>query len=65
MTNKAYPDFLACLQEQDNGSRQIMVTETKGMHLKANDDTAYKQQLFDLLAEHYAHSVEAGKMDSE
>lgn len=61
--NKVYPDFLACLQEQDNGSRQIMVLETKGMHLKGNDDTAYKQRLFDLLAEHYAHSVEAGEME--
>lgn len=61
--NKVYPDFLACLQEQDNGSRQIMVLETKGMHLKGNDDTAYKQRLFDLLAEHYAHSIEAGELE--
>lgn len=61
--HKIYPDFMACLQEQENGSRQIMVLETKGMHLKGNDDTAYKQRLFDLLAEHYAHSVEAGEME--
>ena len=40
-----------------------MVLETKGMHLKGNDDTAYKQRLFDLLAEHYTHSVEAGEME--
>jgi type III restriction enzyme len=61
--NKVYPDFLACLKEKGDGTRQIVVLETKGMQLKGNDDTIYKQRLFDLLSDHYSRSVEAGEME--
>lgn len=33
------------------------------MQLKGNDDTTYKQRLFDLLSDHYSRSVEAGEME--
>ena len=61
--NKVYPDFLVCLKEQGAGARRLVVLETKGMQLKGNDDTLYKQRLFDLLSEHYSHSVEAGEVE--
>lgn len=63
--NKVYPDFLACLEEDGDGTRRILVLETKGMQLKGNDDTVYKQRLFDLLGEHYSHSIEVGEMEIE
>jgi hypothetical protein len=31
--------------------------------LTARTTSAYKQQLFDLLSEHYAQSIEAGEME--
>lgn len=61
--NKVYPDFLVCLKEQGAGPHRLIVLETKGMQLKGNDDTLYKQRLFDLLSEHYSHSVEAGEVE--
>lgn len=61
--NKVYPDFLACLHEQDDGSAQLLVLETKGMHLKGNDDTVYKQKLLELLTEAYAGSENVGEME--
>jgi hypothetical protein len=48
-----------------NGVRRLIVLETKGMHLSGNDDTTYKQRLFDLLSEHCSRSVEAGQMELE
>ncbi len=36
--------------------------ETKGAHLIGNDDTAYKQRLFDLLTSHLAKAQEAGRV---
>lgn len=48
--NKIYPDFIAAdkdpvLQEEYD---KVFVLETKGIHLKGNDDTRYKQNVFEL-----------------
>jgi len=61
--NRVYPDFLACVEKQDDGSVQFTVLETKGEHLKGNDDTAYKKRLFELLTEHYNTALEAGEVE--
>jgi len=48
--NKIYPDFIAA-----NGSAavegdydKVFVLETKGIHLRANEDTRYKENVFEL-----------------
>ena len=41
--------FLACVTSNDNGLT-FSILETKGAHLKGNDDTQYKERLFDLLS---------------
>jgi len=40
----------------------LTALETKGAHLIGNDDTAYKQRLFDLLTSHIAKAQEAGRV---
>lgn len=50
--NKVYPDFLVCLEEKTPGQWRFTLLETKGEHLKGNDDTKYKQTLFELLTRH-------------
>ena len=59
--NKVYPDFLACVQEMGNGKIRFAVLETKGLHLKGNDDTAYKERLFELLEKVSAKGVNVGE----
>ncbi len=60
--NRVYPDFLACVHSTEKGKYRFAVLETKGDHLKGNDDTEYKKQLFDLLTEHFANSFKAGEL---
>jgi type III restriction enzyme len=60
--NKVYPDFLACVQEMGKGRIRFAVLETKGLHLKGNDDTAYKERLFELLEKISAKSVNVGEL---
>ena len=60
--NRVYPDLLACVHGTKDGTYRFSVLETKGEHLKGNDDTEYKQALFDLLTEYAANSFEAGKL---
>lgn len=60
--NRVYPDFLACIHGTEEGKFRFSVLETKGEHLKGNDDTAYKQKLFDLLTEHAAKAKRAGEL---
>ena len=54
---KVWPDFVAMGGEKD-GKPSVMVFETKGEHLRGNDDTEYKQRLFAALEE----TFDAGKM---
>jgi type III restriction enzyme len=60
--DRVYPDFLACIHGVENGRFRFSVLETKGEHLKGNDDTAYKQRLFDLLTQHANSAIRAGEM---
>jgi len=60
--NRVYPDFLACLHEVGDGKVRFTVLETKGLHLKGNDDTAYKQRLFELLTQHSQTALSVGKL---
>jgi type III restriction enzyme len=50
--HKVYPDLLACIHQTESGKFRFTVLETKGEHLKGNDDTDYKRTLFDLLTLH-------------
>ena len=58
---KVYPDFLACVDSDDVG--KICALETKGDHLKGNDDTIYKDKLFKLLQEH-ANTIDVGTIET-
>ena len=46
--DKIYPDFLIRMQD-DNGMMKFQFIETKGTHLTGNDDTHYKQKVFECL----------------
>jgi type III restriction enzyme len=48
--NKIYPDFIATDKdsEQQDEYDKVFVLETKGNHLIGNDDTRYKQNVFEL-----------------
>ncbi len=39
------------------------VLETKGEHLKGNDDTEYKRKMFELLTAHVDTAIRAGELD--
>jgi type III restriction enzyme len=60
--NKVYPDFLACVQDMGNGKIRFAVLETKGLHLKGNDDTTYKERLFELLEKVSTKGVNVGEL---
>lgn len=63
--SRVYPDFLACLHDDGDGKLRFTVLETKGLHLKGNNDTTYKAKLFELLTQHSraARSVGELKLD--
>jgi type III restriction enzyme len=46
--HKVYPDFVFAM-DAANGTRRVVLLETKGLHLK-NEDTAYKQALLSKLS---------------
>jgi type III restriction enzyme len=60
---RVYPDFLACVHETENGKFRFSVLETKGEHLKGNDDTEYKRKLFQLLTENAKSAIRAGRLE--
>lgn len=62
---KVYPDLLVCVEEPSAGTYRFSVLETKGEHLKGNDDTEYKRRLFELLTEHVKTAVAAGELTLE
>ncbi len=53
-----YPDFVAC--RQDDGT--LLVLETKGVHLKGNEDTGYKMKLLETLEAAYNKAIDRGEM---
>lgn len=47
--NKIYPDFIAANKKKENDDYDtVYVLETKGIHLKDNEDTVYKRNVFKL-----------------
>jgi len=50
--NKIFPDFVSSIKSNDDKTNynKVYVIETKGLHLK-NEDTAYKQSIFDICNE--------------
>lgn len=60
--NRVFPDFLACVHGVEDGKFRFSVLETKGEHLKGNDDTEYKQKLFELLTAHASSAIRAGEL---
>ncbi len=61
--NRIYPDILACVHGTDEGKFRFTVLETKGEHLKGNDDTEYKRKMFELLTSHVDTVIRAGELD--
>jgi type III restriction enzyme len=61
--NRIYPDILACVHGTEKGKFRFTVLETKGEHLKGNDDTEYKRKMFELLTNHIDTSIKAGQLD--
>ena len=55
--NRVWPDFVA-MAGAVNGRPGILVFETKGEHLRGNDDTEYKERLFRALEQ----TFNAGRM---
>lgn len=60
---RVYPDLIVCIKSQSDGIKRYALLETKGEHLKGNDDTEYKKRLFDILTEHVKESVTNGEID--
>jgi type III restriction enzyme len=58
--NRIYPDILACVHGTFKGKFRFTVLETKGEHLKGNDDTEYKRKMFELLTAHVDTAIRAG-----
>ena len=52
---RIYADFILTLKadepDPDDGFHRVYVVETKGVHLKATEDTDYKRSVFDLCTE--------------
>lgn len=53
-----YPDFVAC--RKDDG--KLLILETKGIHLKGNEDAEYKEKLLETLEKTYSTALERGTM---
>ena len=53
---RIYADFIMTLRGEDaaaeDGFNEVFVVETKGVHLKAVEDTEYKRSVFDICSEH-------------
>ena len=53
-----YPDFIAC----GKGDGKLLILETKGVHLKGNEDTDYKRNLLETLEAAYNQAIDRGEM---
>lgn len=61
--HRVYPDLLACVHSVENGKFRFSVLETKGDHLKGNDDTEYKRNLFELFTRYADMTSSIGQLD--
>ena len=59
--DRIWPDFVALGGERD-GPPHILVFETKGEHLKGNDDTEYKDKVLKALEEAFNSHANHGKL---
>ena len=59
--NRVFPDFLVCITGTEDGKFRFSILETKGDHLKGNDDTEYKRKFLDLLTCHSETAIRAGE----
>ena len=57
--HRVCPDFVVCKK----GDGKLLILETKGMHLKGNEDTTYKQELLDTLEKAYKIAIDRGTME--
>ena len=55
--HKVYPDFIACRKDD-----KLLILETKGTHLKGNEDTSYKQKLLRTIEKTYEDALDRGEM---
>ncbi len=55
---RVYPDFVAC----QKGNGKLLILETKGIHLKGNEDTNYKKKLLETLESTYKNALDRGEM---
>lgn len=63
--HRVYPDLLACIHSVEDGKFRFSVLETKGEHLKGNDDTDYKCKLFELFSRYADMASSIGQLDLE
>ncbi|MCY3950962.1 MAG: DEAD/DEAH box helicase family protein [bacterium] len=53
---RIYADFIVALRDDEPGGdddfHQVFVVETKGVHLKASEDTEYKRSVVDICSDH-------------
>ncbi len=55
--HKVYPDFIACRTD-----KKLLILETKGIHLKGNEDTNYKKRLLYAIENTYRSAIDRGEM---
>ena len=63
--HRVYPDLLACVHGVEDGKFRFSVLETKGDHLKGNDNTAYKRKLFELFTRCADVTASIGQLELE
>lgn len=63
--HRVYPDLLACVHGVEDGKFRFSVLETKGDHLKGNDDTEYKRKLFELFTRYADVTASVGLLELE
>lgn len=63
--HRVYPDLLACVHGVEEGKFRFSVLETKGDHLKGNDDTEYKRKLFELFTRYADVTASIGQLALE
>lgn len=59
---RVFPDFLVALDVLEGKAMRLVVVETKGLWLK-NEDTQYKQKLFEVLEKHSSSGVKVGEFE--
>lgn len=63
--HRVYPDLLACVHGLEDGKFRFSVLETKGDHLKGNEDTEYKRNLFELFTRYADVTASIGQLELE